>query len=232
MRLARPGAALAAWLLIGGLGCEPKPESECDDEADNDVDGLFDCDDPDCLIYAVCVDLGDDDAVDDDDATDDDDAADDDDVGPDDDDSAPPGVTYSGGGVGASTDTYVGAGATARAVNAGLGTFHADCAAAFANARMCTDVEVLHSFPAPAPGAEALVVTTVTTFEGVRHYTGAGLRILTSTVSSTSDLNCNGSGLFTSASQYDRFSYLNAAGNPRSGSCDTATTYVAACCSD
>jgi hypothetical protein len=31
-------------------------ESVCDDARDNDYDGLFDCEDPDCLIYSVCAD--------------------------------------------------------------------------------------------------------------------------------------------------------------------------------
>ena len=65
-------------------GDEP---GECDDGADNDQDGLFDCDDPNCFGAPVCQD-GDDD--DDDDSTGDDDdstAGDDDDstVGDDDD---------------------------------------------------------------------------------------------------------------------------------------------------
>ena len=57
---------------------------ECEDGADNDADGLFDCDDPDCAGAPVCQGDDDDATGDDDDATgDDDDSA----VG-DDDDSA------------------------------------------------------------------------------------------------------------------------------------------------
>ncbi len=72
---------------------------ECDDGADNDQDGLFDCDDPDCFGAPDCQGDDDDAAPDDDDvapddddvAPDDDDVApDDDDVAPDDDDSTPP----------------------------------------------------------------------------------------------------------------------------------------------
>ena len=76
-------------------GDEP---GECDDGADNDQDGLFDCDDPDCAGAPVC-DEGDDDTGDDDtgdDDTGDDDTGDDDtgddDTGDDDDTtSADPG---------------------------------------------------------------------------------------------------------------------------------------------
>jgi len=69
---------------------------ECSDAADNDRDGLYDCDDPDCEGSSDCAagddddsggpsdddDAGDDDDSGDDDASDDDDAGDDDDSGP------------------------------------------------------------------------------------------------------------------------------------------------------
>jgi hypothetical protein len=64
---------------------------ECSDGADNDQDGMFDCDDPGCYGSPDCEgDDDDDDAADDDDdaADDDDDAADDDDDAADDDDDA------------------------------------------------------------------------------------------------------------------------------------------------
>ncbi len=82
------------------LGCPPAEDDddvaddvegdqagECSDEADNDQDGLFDCDDPDCAGSPAC-DGDDDTADDDDDVTDDDDDVtdDDDDVTDDDDD--------------------------------------------------------------------------------------------------------------------------------------------------
>jgi hypothetical protein len=61
---------------------------DCSDDADNDGDGLFDCNDDGCAGAGVCAD--DDDAGDDDDETadDDDSAGDDDDTVGDDDDSA------------------------------------------------------------------------------------------------------------------------------------------------
>ncbi len=64
---------------------------ECSDGADNDRDGFYDCDDPDCLGSPECGGDDDDATADDDDATADDDDAtvDDDDTGPDDDDTTP-----------------------------------------------------------------------------------------------------------------------------------------------
>ena len=103
MKLASMGTMILATALLGGCtGIEGDEPGECSDDADNDQDGLFDCDDPDCLGASSCD--GDDDDVtgddddttpgDDDDATpgDDDDAtpADDDDTGPGDDDDATP----------------------------------------------------------------------------------------------------------------------------------------------
>jgi hypothetical protein len=78
---------------------ETDPEAVCDDGEDNDLDGLYDCDDPDCAGVAGCPggedddvadddDAGDDDDVVDDDSADDDDVADDDSAGAADDDSA------------------------------------------------------------------------------------------------------------------------------------------------
>jgi hypothetical protein len=86
-------AALMAWSVVSCVE-ETEPETECDDGEDNDLDGLYDCDDPDCGGVGDCPgdddDAGDDDVADDDDAADDDDDAadDDDDSGGDDDDSA------------------------------------------------------------------------------------------------------------------------------------------------
>ncbi len=86
----------ARWLLLWTLvlsvvlaGCpsaddddagpverEGDDPGECDDGADNDGDGLFDCDDPDCAGAPVCTGAGDDDdsvvSEDDDDVLDDD----------------------------------------------------------------------------------------------------------------------------------------------------------------
>ncbi len=81
-------------LLLAGVlaGCpvddyEGDAPGECADGADNDRDGAYDCDDPDCAESPDCA-GDDDDAVDDDDVADDDDAVgDDDDAAGDDDDS-------------------------------------------------------------------------------------------------------------------------------------------------
>ncbi len=76
----------AALCVIGCSENEGEVPGGCGDGADNDGDGLFDCDDPDCTNSPDCD--GDDDDVtddDDDDVTDDDD----DDVTDDDDDTVP-----------------------------------------------------------------------------------------------------------------------------------------------
>jgi hypothetical protein len=87
------GAAAVLWGVLLLVGCPAEYEGdapgECSDDADNDQDGLFDCDDPGCAGAGSCADdddsvVGDDDDAGDDDAgdddvTDDDDAADDDD---------------------------------------------------------------------------------------------------------------------------------------------------------
>ena len=84
-------------LLFSSLACpacediEGNDPGECDDGADNDSDGYFDCGDSDCFGAPVCTDGGDDDDAtsDDDDATaDDDDVVDDDDDATSDDDDA------------------------------------------------------------------------------------------------------------------------------------------------
>ena len=81
--------ALACLLGVGLPTCikETDPESECGDEKDNDLDGLYDCDDPDCAGVGECPGTpGDDDTADDDTADDDtaDDDSGDDDSGDDD----------------------------------------------------------------------------------------------------------------------------------------------------
>jgi len=72
-------------LLTWAASCasfEGDEPGECADDADNDRDGLFDCDDPDCAGAEACGEAGDDDVGDDDDLDDDD--AGDDDTGDDD----------------------------------------------------------------------------------------------------------------------------------------------------
>ena len=76
-------------LLASCLNTEGDEVGECTDRADNDRDGLFDCDDPDCFGSPACS--GDDDSGgDDDDAGDDDTAMPDDDTAMPDDDTAMP----------------------------------------------------------------------------------------------------------------------------------------------
>lgn len=47
-------------LMVGCIGLLHGPEGinggECEDKGDNDVDGLFDCDDPDCFSSESCAD--------------------------------------------------------------------------------------------------------------------------------------------------------------------------------
>ncbi|HCP45308.1 MAG TPA: hypothetical protein DIU15_04670, partial [Deltaproteobacteria bacterium] len=68
---------LALPLLFVGIACgdvalvempegEGDDPGECSDDADNDLDGLWDCDDPDCQGASVCAERGDDDDTGDD----------------------------------------------------------------------------------------------------------------------------------------------------------------------
>ena len=87
MRALAKTAVAAGLLLFLANTCqdlEGDDAGECSDEADNDSDGLFDCDDSDCFGAPPCQ-GNDDDATDDDDGPDDDDATDDDDAADDDD---------------------------------------------------------------------------------------------------------------------------------------------------
>ena len=88
-----------ALILLLPTGCviigspstvEGQNPGECSDDADNDADGLYDCDDPDCSGSDACSGDDDDSTGDDDDSAgdDDDSAGDDDDSAGDDDDSA------------------------------------------------------------------------------------------------------------------------------------------------
>ncbi len=67
----------------GGDGVEGQNAGECSDGADNDLDGLYDCLDPDCALSSDCS-AGDDDDL----GGDDDDISGDDDTSGDDDDGA------------------------------------------------------------------------------------------------------------------------------------------------
>ena len=73
------------FVLSGCVVSEGDDVGECTDRADNDRDGLFDCDDPDCFGSPDCVD---DDDADDDTGSDGDDDTGDDDTGSDGDDTA------------------------------------------------------------------------------------------------------------------------------------------------
>jgi len=84
-------AVVVAWSLVSCVK-ETDAEAECADGEDNDLDGLYDCDDPDCGGVGECP--GDDDDAGDDDVTDDDD----DDVTGDDDDVTEGDDDDSGGG--------------------------------------------------------------------------------------------------------------------------------------
>ncbi len=53
--------SIIASLGLGLAGCaehEGELDGECSDGADNDADGLYDCDDPDCEDSSECMDLG------------------------------------------------------------------------------------------------------------------------------------------------------------------------------
>ena len=70
---------LLLTVLLAGCAFEGDDPGDCTDRADNDRDGLFDCEDDGCAGSPDCA-GDDDDATDDDDSVDDDDAADDDDA--------------------------------------------------------------------------------------------------------------------------------------------------------
>ena len=66
----------ACWVTFEGDRFEGENPGDCTDDADNDADGFFDCDDPGCANSQACSSSDDDDSTDDDDsATDDDDTA-------------------------------------------------------------------------------------------------------------------------------------------------------------
>ncbi|GEM_PF-1810456 len=130
-----------------------------------------------------------------------------------------------------SSPVYAGVTTATFSVSAGYDVMNAACETEFTATRMCLDTWLLHTFPAPVPGVEALMQLSITAMDDeVKHYTGAGIRVVSSTVSATSDLNCANTGLFTTTSQYDRFGYMDALGNFRSAGCDVGTTYAIACC--
>ncbi len=82
------GLVLPFGLLLGACAnIEGDAVGECSDGADNDRDGRFDCQDPDCFNAPTCADDDDDATADDDDAN----PGDDDDATPGDDDDATPG---------------------------------------------------------------------------------------------------------------------------------------------
>ncbi len=85
---------LSGLLLAACANVEGDAVGECSDGADNDRDGRYDCQDPDCFASPSCAGDDDDVTADDDDATSDDDDAtsdDDDDATSDDDDDTSPG---------------------------------------------------------------------------------------------------------------------------------------------
>ena len=56
---------------------------------------------------------------------------------------------------------YLGVTETARVGDRGYGTMNGDCEALWPRSRMCTDVQILNTYPAPSPAAEAWVFTTI-----------------------------------------------------------------------
>ena len=61
--LLRCAGLLFALLVSGSMSCKEEPREaddpgECSDAADNDLDGLFDCNDPDCYAAPACHDQG------------------------------------------------------------------------------------------------------------------------------------------------------------------------------
>lgn len=127
------------------------------------------------------------------------------------------------------TATYVGVTGTARTGAEGFDAMNDDCAALFPRARMCRDLELLDTFPFPAPGVDARILATESHRESgdTNAVTPYGLVIRTN--SSNGGPNCStttGSTLFdgTLSSGLE----VTAVGNFRSVTC--ATSLVTACC--
>lgn len=119
---------------------------------------------------------------------------------------------------------YVGITATARLGNEGLPQMNADCEALYGDARVCRDVEVFRTIPAPVPGADAWVIAAITAGDASGYcYTPVGAQ-----VRCTSPPNCVGSyGLFEDTLGSSML--LTADGN-YSGAQGCAVSRVVACC--
>lgn len=138
-----------------------------------------------------------------------------------------------GGGGGGQVISYKGLSLVARKAEAGVGlsTFDSDCHAAYAKSRMCTEQQVLESFPAPVPGAEAFVrMVPVAWFQSLAiGYTGQTLSL----GNQYHGPNCGyvNSAAFTVSSvggSNAQTMVLNAKGDLLAGPC--ATARPAACC--
>jgi len=109
----------------------------------------------------------------------------------------------------------------------GWATFNADCDAAFAGSRTCTDQEILNTFPGPTPGSDAWILWTTR----AAFHDGSNAHVFNAlgVASSSSNMNCtdNNNPSPFSVNAGSGF-ILTAGGNFTRADCQNA--YVVACC--
>ncbi|MBW2456072.1 MAG: hypothetical protein JRI68_16255 [Deltaproteobacteria bacterium] len=109
----------------------------------------------------------------------------------------------------------------------GWATLNADCDAAFAGSRTCTDQEILNTFPGPTPGSDAWILWT--TRAAYHDGTTAHVFNALGVASSSSSMNCadhNNPSPFSINSGAGFI--LTSGGNFGRGDCQNS--YVVACC--
>jgi hypothetical protein len=122
--------------------------------------------------------------------------------------------------VGTSTDTVAG--------GDGLKGLNDACEADFGRSRVCTDTEIMASFPFPTPTTDAWVLMTVAAYDG----TSTDIWMNTLGMSTYDRPNCSGyagAGPFTGTGSY---SLLVTTNGEFDGYGDCSTAYAVACCSD
>lgn len=125
------------------------------------------------------------------------------------------------------TATFIGVTSSARALDAGYPLFNADCNNTYPDSRMCTEEMLLATIPAPVPGVDALIQSSVVAADGSYLYLAGGIRTLDGF-----RVNCSGSlgQLFVDDSSAGRAEIITAAGNLDIEFCNSGTSYVIACC--
>ncbi len=126
---------------------------------------------------------------------------------------------------------YVGATSATFPSAGGYAAFNAACETEFPDSRMCADSWVAHTFPAPVPTTDTLVLTTVTGVRENVHYSAAGPAVESGSVNAA-DMNCSQStGMFSSTDSYDKLLYIDDTGELKWTGCgNTSALYAIACC--